>query len=128
MGPFSGGLNVRYLGSYPLSSGPCVDSAAVKDFPGVASSCVNAPTPAGQVNGRGFTEVNFSAHYAGPSGWGASLGVYNLFNSAAPAAEFFYVDRLRSEIQSAPDGVADVHEHPLEPVMVRLTISKQFGH
>ena len=32
LGPFSGGLNVRYLGSYPLSSGPCVNSAAVHDF------------------------------------------------------------------------------------------------
>lgn len=26
LGPWSGGLNFRYLGNYPLSSGPCVDS------------------------------------------------------------------------------------------------------
>jgi len=37
------------------------------------------------------------------------------------------VDRLKSEIATAPDGIADVHEHPLEPIMARLTISKQFG-
>lgn len=125
---FSGGLNVRYLGSYPLSSGPCVNSAAVHDFPNVATSCANAPTPLGQVNGRGFAQVNLDAHYAGAHGWGISLGVYNLFNTHAPAAEFFYVSRLKSEIDTAPDGIADVHEHPLEPLMVRLTVSKQLGH
>ena len=128
VGPFSGGVNVRYLGSYPLSSGPCVDSAAVNAFPNVATSCANAPTPKGQVDGRGFAQVNLDAHYAGPHGWGVSLGVYNLFNTHAPAAEFFYVSRLKSEINTAPDGIADVHQHPLEPLMARLTISKQFGH
>ena len=43
------------------------------------------------------------------------------------AAEFWYVDRLKSEIGTYPDGRADVHEHPLEPIMARFTISKQFG-
>jgi outer membrane receptor protein involved in Fe transport len=126
LGAISGGLNVRYLGSYPLSAGPCSNAAASRDFPGVATSCANAPTPPGQVNGRGFAQVNLDAHYAGPHGWGLSLGVYNLLNTHAPAAEFFYVDRLRSEIGTQPDGVADVHQHPLEPAMARLTISKQF--
>ncbi len=74
LGPWSGGLNVRYLGNYPLSSGPCVNSAAVHDFPGVATSCANAPTPLGQVNGKGFAEVNLDAHYACPHGWGALAG------------------------------------------------------
>jgi outer membrane receptor protein involved in Fe transport len=120
-------MNVRYLGSYPLSSGPCVNSAAATDFPNVATSCANAPTPAGQINGRGFAQVNLDAHYAGPHGWGISLGIYNLFNTHAPAAEFFYVSRLRSEIDTAADGLADVHQHPLEPIMARLTLSKQFG-
>jgi outer membrane receptor protein involved in Fe transport len=128
LGPWSGGLNVRYLGSYPLSSGPCNNAAAARDFQDLATSCANAPTPRGQVNGRGFTAVDLDVHYAGPSGWGASIGAYNLLNTHAPAAEFFYVDRLRSEINTAPDGVADVHQHPLEPIMFRLTISKQFGH
>jgi TonB dependent receptor/TonB-dependent Receptor Plug Domain len=126
-GPWSGGMEYRYLGDYPLSSGPCVNSAAVKDFPGVATSCANAPTALGQVNAGGFGELNLAAHYLFRSGWRASLGIYNVLNTHAAAAEFWYVDRLQSEIAEYPDGRADVHEHPLEPIMARLTISKLFG-
>jgi len=127
LGPWSGGLNYRYLGSYPLSSGPCVNSAAVHDFPGVATSCANAPTALGQINGQGFGQVNLDIHYALPSRWSASLGIYNLLNTHAAAAAFWYVDRLQNEVGAYPDGRADVHEHPLEPIMARFTISKQFG-
>jgi outer membrane receptor protein involved in Fe transport len=123
---WSGGLNYRYLGNYPLSSGPCVNSAAVHDFPGVATSCANAPTAPGQVDGKGFGELNIDARYAFPDGWSASLGIYNLLNTHAAAAEFWYVDRLRNEIGAYPDGRADVHEHPLEPIMARLTLLKKF--
>jgi TonB-dependent Receptor Plug Domain len=126
LGPWSGGLNYRYLGNYPLSSGPCVNSAAIKDFPGVAMSCANAPTLVGQVDGKGFGELNLDAHYAFRSGWSASLGLYNLLNTHAAAAEFWYVDRLQSEIGSYRDGRADVHEHPLEPFMARFTLAKYF--
>jgi len=127
LGPWSGGLNYRYLGSYPLSSGPCVNSTAVHDFPGVATSCANAPTALGQVNGQGFGQVNLDVHYALPSRWSACLGIYNLLNTHAAAAAFWYVDRLQNEVGAYPDGRADVHEHPLEPIMARFTISKQFG-
>ena len=127
LGPWSGGLNYRYLGSYPLSSGPCVNSAAAHDFPGVASSCANAPTAPGQINGTGFGELNLDVHYAFSSGWSAGLGLYNLLNTHAAAAAFWYVDRLQNEVGAYPDGRADVHEHPLEPIMARFTISKQFG-
>jgi outer membrane receptor protein involved in Fe transport len=126
-GPWSGGLSYRYLGNYPLSSGPCNDAAAVHDFPGVATSCANAPTAPGQVNGKGFGETNLDAHYAFPAHLTLSLGIYNLFNVHAAAAEFWYVDRLQNEIGTYPDGRADVHEHPLEPIMARVTIAKQFG-
>ncbi|HEY1726291.1 MAG TPA: TonB-dependent receptor [Steroidobacteraceae bacterium] len=125
-GPWSGGLSFRYLGHYALSSGPCVNAAAIHDFPGVAG-CVNAPTLPGQVDGRGFGELNLDAHYALHSGWTASLGLYNLLNTHAPAAQFWYVDRLRSEIDSFPSGRADIHQHPLEPLMARLSISRRFG-
>ncbi len=37
-------------------------------------------------------------------GWTASLGIYNLLNTHAPAAEFWYVDRLQNEIGTFPDG------------------------
>ena len=126
-GPWSAGLEYRYLGGYPLSSGPCVNAAAVRDFPGAANSCANAPTASGQVNAGGFGELNLAAHYAFKSGWRASLGLYNLLNTHAAAAQFWYVDRLRSEVSAYPDGRADVHEHPLEPFMVRLTVATGFG-
>jgi outer membrane receptor protein involved in Fe transport len=126
LGPWSGGLNFRYLGNYPLSSGPCVNSAAVHDFPGVATSCANAPTAQGQVNGKGFGQFNLDLHYKFSRGWTFSLGIYNLLNTNAAAAEFWYVDRLKSEIAEYPDGRADIHEHPLEPLMARFTIARQF--
>jgi outer membrane receptor protein involved in Fe transport len=125
-GPWTGGLMYRYLGNYPLSSGPCVNSAAVHDFPGVATSCANAPTALGQVWGKGYGQLNLDLHYAFPRGLIASLGIYNLLNTHAPAAEFWYVDRLQSEIATYPDGRADIHEHPLEPFMARISISKLF--
>lgn len=126
LGPWSGGLNFRYLGDYPLSSGPCVNSAAVHDFPGVATSCANAPTSRGQVNGKGYGQVNLDVHYTLPAGWRFSVGIYNVLNTEAAAAEFWYVDRLKSEIGTYPEGRADIHEHPLEPLMARFTIAKQF--
>jgi len=126
VGPWSGGLSYRYLGNYPLSSGPCNNAAAVHDFPGVATSCANAPTALGQVNGKGFGETNLDVHYAFPDKWSASMGIYNLFDVHAAAAEFWYVDRLQNEIGAYPDGRADIHEHPLEPIMFRLTLAKQF--
>jgi outer membrane receptor protein involved in Fe transport len=115
-------LNFRYLGNYPLSSGPCVDSAAEHDF---GTSCADSPTKAalGQVDGKGFGQVNLNVNYALASGWSASLGIYNIFNTHAYAAEFWYVDRLQGEPAA---GVTDVHEHPLEPIMARFTISKRF--
>ena len=126
LGPWSGGLNYRYLGSYPLSSGPCNDAAAIHDFPGVATSCANAPTPLGQVSGKGFGELNLDIRYALPDQWSMALGIYNLLNTHAPAAEFWYVDRLRSEVGDYPDGRADIHEHPLEPLTARFTLTKKF--
>jgi hypothetical protein len=104
-----------------------VAAAAAKDFPRVASGCAAAPTLPGQVNGQGFGELNLDAHYGLRSGWQASVGVYNLLNSHAPAAQFWYVDRLKSEIGSYPDVRADIHQHPLEPIMARLWIARKFG-
>jgi outer membrane receptor protein involved in Fe transport len=126
LGPWSGGLDFRYLGDYPLSSGPCVNAAAVHDFPGVATSCANAPTAPGQINGKGFGQLNLDVHYAVTPNWTLSLGIYNVLNTHAAAAEFWYVDRLKSEIAAYPDGRADIHEHPLEPLMARFSITKLF--
>ena len=126
LGAWSGGLNYRYLGNYPLSSGPCNNTAAVHDFPGVATSCADAPTALGQVNGKGFGQLNLDVHYDFGQGWMAGCGIYNLLDTHAAAAEFWYVDRLQSEINTYPDGRADIHQHPLEPLMARLSLTKQF--
>jgi len=126
LGPWRGGLDFRYLGNYPLSSGPCVNSAAVHDFPGVATSCANAPTAPGQVNGKGFGQFNLDAQYRISRAWTFTLGLYNLLNTNAAAAEFWYVDRLKSEIATYPDGRAGIHEHPLEPLMARFTLTRRF--
>lgn len=123
LGPWSGGMNYRYMGRYPLSSGPCVDKYAELYF---GQSCGAAPTAPGQVFGKGFGQLNMDAHYTTASGWIASLGIYNVLNTHAAAAEFWYVDRLKSEIAAYPDGRADIHEHPLEPIMLRFSISRQF--
>jgi outer membrane receptor protein involved in Fe transport len=121
-GRWSGGLMYRYLGNYPLSSGPCVNFAAVHDFPNVATSCANAPTVAWQVNAQGYSQLNLDVDYAVTRACTATLGLYNILNTHAAAAQFWYVDRLQSEIAEYPDGRTDVHEHPLEPFMARLSI------
>lgn len=122
LGPWSGGLAYRYLGAYPLSSGPCSNAAVAADFPGL-TSCAQAPTAKGQVFGSGYGEWNADVHYALPDGWGAGLGIYNLLNKKANSMEYWYVDRLPGE---PAYGAADLHFHPLEPISARLTIQKTF--
>jgi len=122
LGPWSGGLAYRYLGAFPLSSGPCVNSAAISDFRGV-TGCATAPTPLGQVNGSGYGEWNADLHYAFGEGWSAGLGLYNILDKKANAMEYWYVDRLPGEPSY---GEADLHFHPLEPFSARFTIAKTF--
>jgi hypothetical protein len=122
LGPWSGGIAYRYLGAFPLSAGPCVNSAVRADFPGL-STCAQAPTPKGQVFGSGYGEWSADIHYTFGDGWSLGLSAFNLLNKKADAMQYFYVDRLPGE----PDeGVADVHFHPLEPISGRLTIAKTF--
>ena len=95
---WSGGLEMRYLGNHPL-------------------------TPDDAVVGNGYAEWNTNIRYGFNNGWNAGLGLYNLLNSHANAAEFWYVDRLPGEPAA---GVADLHIHPLEPFTARLTLGKTF--
>jgi outer membrane receptor protein involved in Fe transport len=97
-----------------------------RDFPGV-NGCANAPTAPGEVWGTGFGQLNLDVRYNALGGWDATLGLYNVLNAHAAAAQFYYVDRLRNEVGAYPDGRADVHAHPLEPFMLRLTLSWKFG-
>ena len=98
LGPWSGGLEYRYLSAFPLSSDD-------------------------EAQGHGYGEWNGDVHYEIGAGWSTSLGVYNILDRHADAAEFWYIDRLRGE---PADGVADIHVHPLEPISARLTIAKKF--
>jgi hypothetical protein len=93
---WSGGLEVRYLGQFPL-------------------------TPDDKVTGAGYVEVNIDGSYMLENGWKAGLGLYNILDSHGDAAEFWYRDRLPAEPAA---GIADLHVHPLEPPSVRFTITK----
>ncbi len=61
--------------------------------------------------------------YTFDSGWRLQAGLYNILNTRANAAEFWYVDRLPGE---PAGGVPDRHIHPLEPISLRLTLGKSF--
>jgi hypothetical protein len=70
---------------------------------------------------RGYREVNLDVGYKlNPK---AQLGIYNLFNTRAAAAAFFYTSRLPGE---ATAGVTGVQVHPLEPVSARLAVTAPF--
>ena len=96
LGPWSGGLEYRYLGREPLSSD-------------------------NQIQGSGYGEWNGDVRYFIGDRWNVGLGLYNILGVRANAADFWYVDRLPGE---PADGVADVHSHPIEPRTVRVTLSK----
>jgi len=98
LGPWSGGLEYRYLGREPLSAD-------------------------NQIQSGGYGEWNADVRFAFAADWSAGLGVYNILNRHANAAEFWYVDRLPGEPLG---GVPDLHVHPLEPLAVRLALSKTF--
>jgi outer membrane receptor protein involved in Fe transport len=98
LGAWSGSLGYRYLSAYPLS-------------------------PDNAVQGHGYGEWSGDAHYVLGHGWSAGIGIYNITDKKADAAEFWYTDRLRGEPAA---GVADVHVHPLEGRTARLTIAKSF--
>jgi hypothetical protein len=115
----------RYLPNGPFATGSF--NVYVKNLgPGAAGW--NIATSAGslshnQIQSAGYGEWNADIRYAFASDWSTRLGVYNILNHHANAAEFWYVDRLPGE---PVDGVTDLHVHPLEPIAVRLTLSKTF--
>ena len=52
-----------------------------------------------------------------------ALDVFNLFNRKASDIDYYYASRLPGE---PPEGVNDVHFHPVEPRSVRLTLTASF--
>ena len=99
LGPWSGGLQWRKLGSYPLTDGP--------RYP----------------DDKGYSEWNLDVAYALPHGWRLGVGVFNLFQSHANAAAYYYAGRLPGE---PAGGVEDYQVHPLEPRSARFSITKMF--
>lgn len=97
-GPWDADLQYRLLGPYPLSADDVIHAS-------------------------GYGEWNADVHYLWRDGWSFGLGLYNLLNTHAYAAEFWYIDRLPGEPAA---GVPDIHVHPLEPFTLRLTLSKHF--
>lgn len=54
----------RYLSKFPLTSGPCADSAVQADFKGL-TSCAAAPTAKGAIWGSGYAIASASSRNSG---------------------------------------------------------------
>ncbi|MEO8722004.1 MAG: TonB-dependent receptor [Sphingobium sp.] len=95
LGPWSGALTWRKLGSHPL-----LDDNSVRS--------------------TGYSEVNFSASYKVNPKLTLRAEVYNLFDSGDNAADYYYASRLPGE---SAGGVEGLNFHPLEPRSLRVTVS-----
>ena len=91
---FSASIRFRYLGEAPLVEDNSIQSES--------SLLVNAAIQ----------------YERGPLG--LKLEVFNLSDSDDTDITYFYESRLAGE---PPEGVADVHYHPLEPRTVRLSFA-----
>jgi outer membrane receptor protein involved in Fe transport len=75
------------------------------------------------ISSKGYQEWNMNIGYDFGAGLKTQLEIANVFNSKDNAAEYYYADRLPGE---PPDGIPDMHIHPLEPRSFRFTVSKTF--
>ncbi len=98
LGPWYGGLQWRDLGPYPVNDG--------EDYP----------------HDKGYSEVNADWGYKVNAHLKVQTTLYNLLNSKADAAAYYYTSRL------TPDGaeVTGLQVHPLEPISARLTLTATF--
>jgi hypothetical protein len=97
-GPVSGSLRLRYFGPRPL----------VED---------------NSVRSRASTTLNARLSYRLASRYRFAVDVFNLTNAKVSDIDYFYTSRLPGE---PLEGVADLHQHPLEPFTVRASISASF--
>jgi outer membrane receptor protein involved in Fe transport len=97
LGPWFGGAELRWLGSYPL----------VED---------------NSLRSSGYREVNLGVGYKINDKVKFLLNVFNLFNSKASAIEFAY--QYQVSPTAAPQFGTTYH--PLEPLSARLTLSVLF--
>ncbi len=99
LGPWFGGLQWRAIGAYPINDGD--------EFP----------------QDKGYSEVNLEGGYTVSRKLKVELSIFNLFDTRADAAAFFYASRLPGEPAA---GVNGVQVHPLEPRSARLAVTATF--
>jgi hypothetical protein len=98
LGPWSGALEFRDLGEHALVS----DNSR---------------------RSKGYRELNMNLGYKLTPALKVELDVFNVTDSRDDAAAYFYADRLPGE---RPEGMEDVHRHPLEPRSARLSVTARF--
>jgi outer membrane receptor protein involved in Fe transport len=99
LGPWFGGLQWRKLGAYPIADG--------------------AETP----QDKGYSEFNVDIGYKVNDHLKAQLTIFNLTNTKANAAAYFYGTRLPGE---PAEGRDDVQVHPLEPISAVAKLTYAF--
>ena len=97
LGPWDGGLRMRYFGPRPLTEDGSIRSGPTLLFDARIG-------------------YRFDPH------WHIQLDIFNLFNSHAHQIDYFYASQLPGE--SAP--VFDIHFKPVEPLSARLTLAAEF--
>ncbi|MEJ2514807.1 MAG: TonB-dependent receptor [Gammaproteobacteria bacterium] len=80
-------------------------------------------TEDGSVESGSFSAFNLLAGWQADK-WRVELAVLNLLDSEDHDIDYYYASRLPGE---PPEGVEDVHFHPIEPRTVRLSFSWGFG-
>lgn len=99
LGPWFGGLQWRDLGKYPISDGD--------QFP----------------QDKGYSEINLDVGYKFNAHLRAQLSVFNLTDTKANSAAYFYAARLPGE---PAEGIGDFQVHPLEPISAVAKITYTF--
>jgi outer membrane receptor protein involved in Fe transport len=77
----------------------------------------------GSVRSRSTTVFNAQAMYQIASGTHLRFDVFNLFNAKADDITYYYTSRLAGE---PPEGVTDLHSHPLESRTFRVGVIHRF--
>ena len=99
LGPWSGGLQWRKLGAYPISDGD--------RYP----------------QDRGYSEFNADAACKFSRRLKLQLSIFNLLDKKADSAAYYYAARLPGE---PADGIEDFQIHPLEPISGSLKVTVFF--
>jgi outer membrane cobalamin receptor len=99
LGSWFGGVQWRKLGPYPISDGD------------------NNPKDAG------YSEFNLDVGYKVSSHLKLQLSVFNVFNTKADSAAYYYTARLPGE---PADGVEGFQVHPLEPISTVFKITATY--